>query len=210
MDQRLHTAVIKSETYLFPADHYFIIPGNKHVTGAASYNDNTLAVFTIDTMDLITGTDVSDFAHRRIYTGVGCVAHRTIKKIGNALIWLGIDDIYIFIDGSPKPLDEDGKLSFFVKNNVDRANLDKAFAVHNIEDQLYELHVLDNTGIWRVLVFDLRVGEYTINTDVRATAGETVIDTYDRPTVFYGSKEGGFILKQDTTGQKFSSLQVAL
>lgn len=191
-------ADLKSETYIFPADHFFPIPGGKRVTAAASYTDNTIAIWTIDTMDIVSGSDQTDFERRRVYEGVGCASHRTVKKAGNALIWLGLDDLYVFVDGKPQPLDTEGKISYYIQNNIDKANIGKSFAVLNLATQVYELHLLDTNSFWRTIFFDLKTGEYTFAIDHNAVCGTVVSHDNNRPTAFYAIKEGGAIVNQNS------------
>ena len=198
----LHAGIFKSETHTFGADARMTVSGGQVLTGAASFSDKILFVFTIGSMDMITGNDEFDFQIRRVHEGIGCVNHRTIVKYGETLVWLGLEDIYVFQEGIPRPYDQTGKISGYIKTHVDRTRLSETFAVLNHSKMLYELHVVRTDGIKVAIVLDLKRGEFSIFKDLNAAYGCEVLDSYDKPVVFYGT-DCGFIISEDSSGMNF-------
>lgn len=198
----LHEGVVKSETYLFPGDHIIRVPGNRKLTGAVSLYDRVLFVFTNSSMDMITGNDISDFEFRGVHGGIGCVSHRSIVKYGQTCVWLGFDDIYTFDNDEVREYDKQGRVSEFIKNSLDRTRLGESFAVLNRNKRLYELHAIDTSGNWITLVLDLKNAQFSVYKDIRATYGAEIADSYNKPVIFYGTKEG-FIINEDTSGQNY-------
>jgi hypothetical protein len=179
----LHTGVVKSETYTYLSNAFITVTGGQPLTGGASFSDKMLFLFTVNTMDVVTGNDEYDFEIRRLHAGIGCVNHRTIVKYGETLIWLGRDDIYFFKEGIPRPFDQEGKISEYIKNTLDSTKFNKAFAVLNRSRMLYELHVTRTDGIQVTICLDLKTGEFSILKDINASYGCEVLDSNKLPKV---------------------------
>ena len=198
----LHTGLTKSETHLFPGASQIRVSGSRKITGGASFSDKVLFLFTVGSMDMVIGNDEFDFEIRKVHEGIGCVAHRTIVKYGETLVWLGLEDIYYFEGGLPRPFDRNGKISEYIKTQIDPTSLENAFAVINRNKLLYELHVTRTDGIKVVIVLDLKNGEFSIFKDVHASYGCEVYDSYNKPSIFYGT-EKGFIVNEDSSGRNY-------
>jgi hypothetical protein len=195
IDGQMHGGVLTAETYLYPADHFINIPGGRSVTGIASLLRN-MYVFTRESLDVITGNNPFNFTRDRIHEGIGCVSHLTIKKWANNLIWLGLDDVYVLRGGIPEPLDGEGRIKEFLKNNTTASERENAQAALNINSRLYELYIGDI-----VSVFDLIPNEGTTVTDIDFSYVAQILDG-SITRVFIGTNKG-FIVKQDDSGQNY-------
>ncbi len=198
----LHEGILKSETYLYPYDAFIPIQGNRAITAAASFYDKILFVFTAVSMDMVLGSDEQDFEIRRIHDGVGCVSHRTLIKYGESMIWLGLDDLYNSRGSVPTPLDPEGKISKYIRDNFDKTRMSNAFAILNKALMIYELHFIRNDGVPCVLYYDFKVNEFTIGKDVRASYAAEVVDSYNNSNIFLGTSYG-YIVAEDSTGMTY-------
>jgi hypothetical protein len=73
----------------------------ERITGIKSFK-GVLYVFTPTTIRAITGDDIDDFAMSDVSNTVGAVSQRSIQVLGNYLIFLGVDGVYMF-DGQSTP-----------------------------------------------------------------------------------------------------------
>ncbi len=73
----------------------------ERITGIISFKE-VLYVFTPTTIRAILGDDIDDFAMRDVSNTVGAVSQRSIQVLGNYLIFLGVDGVYMF-DGQNAP-----------------------------------------------------------------------------------------------------------
>lgn len=195
----LHEGVIFSETHVFSPDGFLSVQGNRKITGAISFYDKILFIFTNSSMDMAIGNDENDFEIRRIHDGIGCVSNRTLSKYGEAVIWLGLDDIYISRGSIPSPLDQEGRISKYIKDELDKTRLDESFAILNKQQMIYELHAYRNDGVPIVIYYDLKIGQFTIGKDIRASYICEVSDENNIPNIFIGTVDG-FIVSEDDEG----------
>jgi hypothetical protein len=209
VDSQLHASAV-SETYMYPADHFLEIEDEYNLTAAISV-DGLLFLATAESWHVLSGFDRSDFELRKVYDGRGCPAPLTLKRFGLSFVWMGQDDIYEFRNGKPEPLDPEGKISDYIKDHVGTDKYKECFAVVNKEDEIYELHIVNSSGIRRVIYYDLKIGEFTIGTDLDSSYGISVVE--DRKTTTYHGSEFGFIFKrgtaqnyQPTSGSKSGTL----
>ena len=195
ISSNLH-ADIKSETYNFPSDHSIVVDAEQDLTAAISL-DGMLFVFTCAELFVLSGFDRSDFDLRPLYSGRGCVSHHTLKRYGKTFIWLGQDDIYQLVNGRPEPVDAEGKISQYLKDNLNLEKLDEAFAVVNRNQELYELHVIRRNGDRIAIYWDLKTKEFTVGTDLLATVG-TEVEQNCRSTVYLGHEKSFIVRETDT------------
>jgi len=197
----LHNFTPTAETYMFQSSNSITIEDSAEITGAISYND-ILFLFTASTIDIVLGQDISDLSIRRIFEGIGLVAPRTLKKFRTSFAWLGEDDIYQYVDGQVKPIDQEGKIKNYIQGSLDSSKLDTAFALYNEKEQLFEVHAQHNNGDWVAILFDLTTNEYTIATDIMASSGVQIKDSDNIATAYYGLARG-FIVNQSGTAKNY-------
>jgi hypothetical protein len=97
------------------------------------------------------------------------------------------------------PLDKEGRISKYLKSEIDRNSLADSFAVLNKNQMIYELHVLRNDSVPVVIYYDLKVGQFTIGKDVRASYITEIIDDANNPIVYIGTNNG-YIVNEDSSG----------
>lgn len=114
------------------------------------------------------GTVVYDF--RRVVPSTGCKAPRTICDLGNAHIFMGEDDIYLFNGVSVQPIGEPIRDELF--SATPPAHRLKAFAVLNRDETLYSLYVpYGGSTVTRAYIYNYQQNKWTIDSTSDLTAG---------------------------------------
>jgi hypothetical protein len=85
----------------------YYTPNGGDITALHAFNGQIWA-FKKDSFCLIFHTGDSRVTHRlvEVSNNVGCVSHKTVVEVGDLLIWLGQDDVYIGAGGQARAIGE--------------------------------------------------------------------------------------------------------
>lgn len=84
-----------SDTDFTAANGSGILRFKGNITGLVSFR-NQLVIFTPKSIDVLTGSTISDFAKQNITSDVGAVQEDTIQEIGGDIMFLGPDGLRLF------------------------------------------------------------------------------------------------------------------
>lgn len=99
----------------FPATWVIYTGARQRITGLMEQQES-LAVFTADSIERLIGQDEENFEFVNAYSSEGCIATRSLVNCENLLLYLGCDGIYVF-DGITARL-INIPLAEYIKENI--------------------------------------------------------------------------------------------
>lgn len=144
----------------WPPNYYIDFFEDTNITGMRPIK-NRLAVFGLDNIFLIGGTDPTNYFKTKIMSDIGCVADRTIKTVENDLFFLSpTGHIYSFTGNEVILLSD--KITTTI-NGLNKNVLDKACAEIYPKYHQYWLSVADGSSSTNnlILVFNYKLGAWS-------------------------------------------------
>ena len=99
----------------FPPDWVIYTGARQDITGIIEQQES-MAVFTQDSIERLIGQDEDNFEFVNAYSSEGCIAPRSLVNCENLLLYLGCDGIYAFDGVSAQILNI--PLAEYLKNNI--------------------------------------------------------------------------------------------
>ena len=119
---------------------------------------------------------------------------RCVTVAGNSIFFLDKNGIFQYQGGEPVMVSV--PLLDFFGDHVDQDNIDKAFLLHNKEDETIMAFVPSSGSSWcdRCVILDLRKGVFTVDIVPQVTCGFV-----DGPDVYLGGRFGAILKYNKTT-----------
>lgn len=164
-----HSGIRLPDVWADGEDSGYIIvetPNGENLSAITEYGGHIIC-FKPHSMHKLFGMYYGDHNLQIISDSIGCVSQRSICKVKTQLLWLGEQGVYVY-DTSTAPVD----ISSPVKRYIDNAN-NLSAACAGTDGERYYLSLPQNSG-HVLLVYDLRVGAWTVEDNINITEFTTV------------------------------------
>lgn len=174
------------------------------IVGIATIANNLLVMCIDGSSYIVRGSSVLDISKHLLSGDASCIAHTTITKVVDTLVWLGNDGLYasrgnMFTPITKKIIDKD----YFSEDSEDShweavSYRDKYYLAYYPNNILYEYDIV----LGKLVTYDLQ-GAVTIYSDIHGLYGydsinQNIVKFFDGPLLPY-TWESGSTSKPDIT-----------
>ncbi|MDI6787534.1 MAG: hypothetical protein QME51_04110 [Planctomycetota bacterium] len=144
----------------WPTDNYVPFPSTasaETIVSGTAYNGNLL-ILTDNSICLLTGATPYEFGVMVLERNKGCTARRSVAQLGNDVIFLGKDGIYLFSGQRAHRISSDIQVEI---DDINRTYIDDAVAVTDEHAYYLSYCSTEATGTVnnRLLMFDTEIGD---------------------------------------------------
>lgn len=185
--------------------NFFVTTSGEAITGLGALGD-TLAIFTINTTDVLQEHATDDFTIRMASPSIGCISHWSIVNIHDRLWFASQAGIYVY-DGGFKYVSHDLRTFWKTEYAANTSAYEDCFAADDIPEYCYILSIPKAASTFRwvgyYLPFEPGVGGgepqpwWFFDTKTRIDTALGLLTYGDRRYRLYDGAEDGYLRQED-------------